>query len=211
MRRAEWSVSTMYSWPSAIAVAAIASIVGPAVAPRASAGGSRRCSASRYTCPASVIDTCDLGLDLGQIRRLVAGERLGDHRRRRRSPMPSRSVSVLLVGPFGELVRAGVADDVEGPTERLRLEARVVGPIEAVDHPQQRLLRRHLDGHRGDGTRPGGDAPANRPATERLRSQHAFDRRIRTERRRVGPRPGGDLRTNRRPRKPTRSATAASP
>ena len=100
-----------------------------------------------------------LGLDLRQIRRLVAVERLGDHRRRRR-PDAVEVGQRVASRPVGEFVRRRAADDVEGASERLGLETLVVGPIEAVDHPQQRLFRRHLDRHRRDRTLAAADAPA---------------------------------------------------
>ena len=144
MSRAEWSVSTMYSWPSAIAVAAIASIGAPPSL-QVEWRWQSPFSASRYTCPSGVIDTCDSASILARyagsspVSASVMTAAVDD-------PMPSRSVSVFGLRPLGEFVGRRVADDVERPDERLRLEARVVRPVEAVDHPQQCLLRRHRSG-----------------------------------------------------------------
>ncbi len=99
-------------------------------------------SASRYRWPSGGDRHLRLRLDLRQVGRLAAGERIGDHRSRRR-PDPvdvgqraGRRSGFELVGRRG-------AHHVEGPDERLRLEAALVRTIEAVDHPQDGLLGRH--------------------------------------------------------------------
>ena len=58
--------------------------------------------------------------------------------------MPSRSVSVPAAARASSSSGGIGPDDFERPDERLRLEAGVVGPIEAVHHSFEGVDRGHL-------------------------------------------------------------------
>ena len=83
-----------------------------------------------------------LGLDLVDVAG-VAAQRLGDQSCRRVAD-PFEIGERAGSGPGLELLGRDRPDDFERPDERLRLEAGVVGPIEAVHHTFEGFDRGHL-------------------------------------------------------------------
>ena len=143
VRRAEWSVSTMYSWPSPIAVRAIASIVAPPSLHVECRWQSPR-SASRYALrPPSVIGTCVSASSLVEVRGRLAVSASRDHPRRRVADARRARSACRRAARSAELLGGVVADDVERPDEGLGLEPAVVRPVEAVHHAFERLHRCH--------------------------------------------------------------------
>ena len=119
--RAEWSVSTMYSWPRAIAVRGHLLDRRSPVAPRrvgvaVAAQGVAVALALRRD------RHHRLGRELGEVGRLASPrQRLGDQPRRGRADageLGERSRR----GPLLELAGGQLADDLAGPHERLGLE-----------------------------------------------------------------------------------------
>ena len=100
------------------------------------------------------------GLELGEVGGHLPGRRLPDHAGRRvADPVELGERVGLDVGV--ELARCQLPDDVACPHERLGLEARVVRPIEAVNHPVERTHHElpgcptgSSGGHPPDGTSP---------------------------------------------------------
>ena len=89
-----------------------------------------------------MIGDLGLALELLQVGRRPAGQRLGDHPGARR-PDPVERGERAPVGPLGDLLGRRVPHDIAGPHERLGLEPALVGAVEAVDDTVERFDRGH--------------------------------------------------------------------
>ena len=159
--RGEWSVMTTYSWPSAMALRAMASIggaaVGPvgvhvAVAPERGPDGLPSSSSSGMT-----VDASSLRWYSGTRPRAASAMAVPVE-----SPIPSSSVRVPSAARRATSSSPSSRTMTAGLLERPRLLRRLEAPVEQVDDPVEGLGRRQrLDGVDVDGGRKaiGGGLP----------------------------------------------------